>query len=89
LASTVSAAPQQDVLRLRDAPAHQAGDRFHGLHVSPAGNSDDMLLNIAPQTRREYDVNIPADHPSGTFWYHSHRHGSTAIEVASGACVRV
>jgi len=48
-----------------------------------------MLLNIAPQTRREYDVNIPADHPSGTFWYHSHRHGSTAIEVASGACVRV
>jgi FtsP/CotA-like multicopper oxidase with cupredoxin domain len=23
---------------------------FHGLHVSPAGNSDNVLLNIAPQT---------------------------------------
>lgn len=58
---------------------------FHGLHVSPAGNSDNVLLNIVPQTRFEYEVNIPADHPSGTFWYHAHRHGSTAIQVASGA----
>jgi FtsP/CotA-like multicopper oxidase with cupredoxin domain len=58
---------------------------FHGLHVSPTGNSDNVLLNIAPQTHFEYEVNIPADHPSGTFWYHPHRHGSTAIQVASGA----
>jgi FtsP/CotA-like multicopper oxidase with cupredoxin domain len=58
---------------------------FHGLHVSPAGNSDNVLLNIAPNTHFEYEVNIPADHPSGTFWYHAHRHGSTAIQVASGA----
>ena len=56
----------------------------HGLHVSPAGNSDNVLLNIAPQTSFPYEVNIPADHPSGTFWYHSHRHGSTALQVSSG-----
>jgi FtsP/CotA-like multicopper oxidase with cupredoxin domain len=58
---------------------------FHGLHVSPTGNSDNVLLNILPQTHFEYEVNIPADHPSGTFWYHPHRHGSTALQVASGA----
>lgn len=58
---------------------------FHGLHVSPAGNSDNVLLNIAPKTKFEYEVNIPVDHPSGTFWYHAHRHGSTALQVASGA----
>ena len=58
---------------------------FHGLHVSPAGNSDNVLLSIAPKTSFEYEVNIPQDHPSGTFWYHAHRHGSTAIQVASGA----
>jgi len=57
---------------------------FHGLHVSPAGNSDNVLLNIAPQTDFEYEINIPQDHPSGTFWYHAHRHQSTAIQVASG-----
>ncbi len=58
---------------------------FHGLHVSPAGNSDNVLLNIAPHTKFDYEVNIPEDHPSGTFWYHAHRHGSTALQVASGA----
>lgn len=58
---------------------------FHGLHVSPAGNSDNVLLNIAPKTKFEYEINIPSDHPSGTFWYHAHRHGSTALQVASGA----
>jgi FtsP/CotA-like multicopper oxidase with cupredoxin domain len=58
---------------------------FHGLHVSPAGNSDNVLLNIAPETQFDYEVNIPGDHPAGTFWYHAHRHGSTATQVASGA----
>ncbi len=58
---------------------------YHGMHVSPSGNSDNVLLNIAPQTKFEYEVNIPTDHPSGTFWYHAHRHGSTALQVASGA----
>jgi L-ascorbate oxidase len=56
----------------------------HGLHVSPVGNSDNVLLNIAPQTIFDYEHNIPSDHPSGTFWYHSHRHGSTALSVTSG-----
>ena len=57
----------------------------HGLHVSPAGNGDNVLLNIVPQTRFPYEINVPADHPAGTFWYHAHRHGSTAVQVASGA----
>lgn len=57
----------------------------HGLHVSPTGNSDNVLLNIAPQTKFEYEINIPEDHPAGTFWYHAHRHGSTAVQVTSGA----
>lgn len=56
----------------------------HGLHVSPAGNSDNVLLSIAPQTDFPYEINIPSDHPAGTFWYHAHRHGSTATSVASG-----
>ena len=57
----------------------------HGLHVSPAGNSDNVLLNIAPQSAFPYEINIPWDHPAGTFWYHAHRHGSTAVDVSSGA----
>ncbi|MCR6652954.1 MAG: multicopper oxidase domain-containing protein [Cellvibrionaceae bacterium] len=56
----------------------------HGLWISPAGNSDNVLISINPQVAFEYEYNIPADHPAGTFWYHPHRHGSTAIQVASG-----
>jgi FtsP/CotA-like multicopper oxidase with cupredoxin domain len=57
----------------------------HGLHVSPAGNGDNVLLNIVPHTDFPYEINLPSDHPAGTFWYHSHRHGATATQVASGA----
>ena len=57
----------------------------HGLHISPTGNSDNVLLSIAPKTSFPYEFNIPSDHPAGTFWYHAHRHGSTAVDAASGA----
>jgi FtsP/CotA-like multicopper oxidase with cupredoxin domain len=56
----------------------------HGLWVSPTGNSDNVLLSINPQTQFTYEYNIPSDHPSGTFSYHTHRHGSTALQVSSG-----
>lgn len=56
----------------------------HGLWVSPAGNSDNVLLSIQPGVSFQYEYNIPADHPSGLYWYHPHVHGSTAVQVASG-----
>jgi FtsP/CotA-like multicopper oxidase with cupredoxin domain len=56
----------------------------HGLWVSPQGNSDNVLLTINPGVKFEYEYNIPNDHPAGTFWYHPHVHGSTAIQVGSG-----
>jgi len=56
----------------------------HGLWISPTGNSDNVLLRIDPQTSFTYEYNIPEDHPAGTFWYHSHHHGSTAPQVSSG-----
>src|SRR5262249_41993411 len=56
----------------------------HGLWVSPTGNSDNVLLSINPGVSFQYEYNLPSDHPSGTFWYHTHRHGSTALQVSSG-----
>lgn len=57
---------------------------YHGLHVSPNGISDNVLIQVGPRETQEYEVNIPADHTPGTYWYHPHRHGSTAGNVASG-----
>ena len=56
----------------------------HGLNASPAGNGDNVMLEIRPGESFEYEYNLAADHPAGTFWYHAHRHGSTALQVSSG-----
>src|SRR6476659_4009729 len=56
----------------------------HGLHVSPVGNSDNVLLAILPGTRMPYEIKVPKNHPPGSFWYHAHTHGSTSIQVGSG-----
>lgn len=56
----------------------------HGLWINPTGNSDNVLISVNPGVTFQYEYNIPPDHPAGTFWYHSHRHGSTALQVSSG-----
>ena len=56
----------------------------HGLHVSPGGISDNVLIQVGPKATQAYEIKIPSDHVPGTFWYHAHRHGSTAGNVASG-----
>lgn len=56
----------------------------HGLHVSPLAPSDNSFLKIEPQTEYEYCFQIPKFHPAGTFWYHAHVHGSTALQVMNG-----
>ncbi|NMO18737.1 multicopper oxidase domain-containing protein [Pyxidicoccus fallax] len=57
---------------------------FHGLHVSPTGNSDNVLIELPPKHSFPYEVKIPYDHPAGTYWYHAHKHGSATLHLASG-----
>jgi FtsP/CotA-like multicopper oxidase with cupredoxin domain/peroxiredoxin len=56
----------------------------HGLHVSPVGNSDNAFREIPPGGSFDYSFTIPMDHPSGTFWYHPHKHGSVAYQLGNG-----
>ncbi|WP_028280400.1 multicopper oxidase family protein [Arthrobacter sp. H5] len=56
----------------------------HGLHVSPEGNGDNPFLSIAPGESFDYEFVLPKDHPPGTYWYHPHRHGHAADQVAAG-----
>jgi FtsP/CotA-like multicopper oxidase with cupredoxin domain len=47
----------------------------HGMHVSPLGNADNVLLDIPPDgASNQYEIKIPKDHPQGLYWYHPHRH---------------
>lgn len=56
----------------------------HGLHVSPQGNSDNPFVSIDPGGSFDYEFSLPGDHPPGTYWYHPHRHGHVADQVAAG-----
>ncbi|MEM8723442.1 MAG: multicopper oxidase domain-containing protein [Cyanobacteria bacterium P01_G01_bin.39] len=47
-------------------------------------SSDDVLYELEPEHTHQYCPWLPAFHAPGTHWYHSHRHGSTAIQVAGG-----
>ena len=57
---------------------------FHGLHVSPANNSDNIFLDVAPGKTQHYTVDIPKDHHPGTLWYHSHMHHLSYGQVSAG-----
>lgn len=55
----------------------------HGLHVSPSDPQDNVLRKISPGESWSYAFEIPVDHQPGTFWYHAHKHGSTAVQVGN------
>ncbi len=56
----------------------------HGLHVSPEGNSDNVLVAIDPGTSFAYEYQLPENHPPGVYWYHPHHHGNVADQVFGG-----
>ncbi len=57
----------------------------HGLHLSGESPGDDITRFFEGQHGGDFVYDIPADHMGGTFWYHPHHHGSTYLQVASGA----
>jgi FtsP/CotA-like multicopper oxidase with cupredoxin domain len=61
---------------------------YHGMHVTPDSTSDfigdNVLLAIPPGDTLQYSFRIPQNQSPGTHWYHPHKHGSVAIQVANG-----
>lgn len=56
----------------------------HGLHVSPAGASDNPFVTTDPGGTHRYEYEIPTKHRRGLFWYHPHHHGMVADQVFGG-----
>ena len=57
---------------------------IHGVHVSPKGNADNVMLHIPPGMSNTYTYHIPKNMPQGAYWYHSHLHGLTTPHVYYG-----
>ncbi len=56
----------------------------HGVHVSPKGNSDNVMLHIPPGMSNTYTYHIPKNMPQGAYWYHSHLHTLTTAQTYYG-----
>jgi suppressor of ftsI len=67
----------------RDANA--ADLHYHGMHMSPTGTADNMLVMVEPNGSFNYSFQVPPDHPAGLFWYHEHVHGLVTNHVSRGA----
>jgi suppressor of ftsI len=57
---------------------------FHGLHVSPQGESDNVFRTVNPGETALFVLDIPRNHPTGTFWYHPHQHHLALEQVFGG-----
>lgn len=70
----------------RTRPAHhgQAGSGGHAAGNDMPARKDDHIPMIRFDRSATYEIPIPADHPSGLFWYHPHPHGMSGPQVAGG-----
>lgn len=57
---------------------------YHGLHIPPTGQADNVFRAVQPGETAQYRFTLPPQHPSGLFWYHPHYHGRVAEQVFGG-----
>ena len=57
---------------------------FHGLHIPPTGNGDNVFRQIQAGASATYEFEIPSNHHSTLGWYHPHWHGLTADQLFGG-----
>eukprot|EP00581_Thalassiosira_minuscula_P005376 CAMPEP_0183743984 /NCGR_PEP_ID=MMETSP0737-20130205/65499_1 /TAXON_ID=385413 /ORGANISM="Thalassiosira miniscula, Strain CCMP1093" /LENGTH=703 /DNA_ID=CAMNT_0025979619 /DNA_START=265 /DNA_END=2376 /DNA_ORIENTATION=+ len=57
----------------------------HGPHITGETPGDNVFAKVSPGEYFNYSYEFGNNHMPGTFWYHPHLHGSTALQVGQGA----
>lgn len=57
---------------------------FHGLHLAPTGNQDNIFREVKPGASVTYELPIHPQQRPGTYWYHPHWHGVVAEQLFRG-----
>lgn len=71
-------------LHLRNRIAEQTNLHYHGMNISPLGNSDNVFVHVLPERDFDYVLRIPENHPTGLFYYHPHLYGLTERQIMGG-----
>lgn len=78
-----------DILRIsfrNNLPDDPSNLHYHGMNVSPRGNSDNVFVHVHPGRQFDYEVRIPVRDRQGPglFWYHPHAHGFVEKQIRGG-----
>jgi suppressor of ftsI len=78
-----------DIMRItfrNNLPDDPSNLHYHGMAVSPRGNSDNVFVHVHPGDEFAYEVRVPATgrQGPGLFWYHPHAHGVVAKQMLGG-----
>jgi len=71
-------------IRLTNQLTKATNLHYHGLHIPPSGNADNIFLSVPPGQTQIYEFTLPKNHPAGTFYYHPHIHELVAEQVFGG-----
>jgi suppressor of ftsI len=71
-------------LHLKNRISQQTNAHYHGMNVSPLGNSDNVFVHVLPDRDFDYTIDIPDTHPQGLFYYHPHLYGLTEAQIMGG-----
>jgi FtsP/CotA-like multicopper oxidase with cupredoxin domain len=75
-----------DTVRIRftNRLAEPTNLHYHGLHIPPTGNADNIFLSVPSGETQIYEFTLPKNHPTGTFYYHPHLHERVAKQIFGG-----
>jgi FtsP/CotA-like multicopper oxidase with cupredoxin domain len=57
-------------IRLENLIDQMTSLHTHGLNVSPLSPGDNIFIMITPNSAFDYEIQLPDEHPEGTFYYH-------------------
>jgi bilirubin oxidase len=70
------------VIHFKNRLSEPTNIHWHGLHIPP--DQDGMPMDLVPPGgSRDYTFTVPRG-TAGTYWYHPHPHGRTAVQVMAG-----
>ena len=82
---TLHVVPGQRVtLKLTNKLGTATNLHFHGMHLSPKGSADNIMLSAQPGQTLAYHLDVPANQVPGTYWYHDHEMCSMNSESMPG-----
>lgn len=65
-------------------PRNETNLHTHGFHVSPMGNSDNVMQISQGGQAFDYEYDLSLQPAATLNWYHPHRHGNAAEQVWAG-----